>query len=139
MQPGDRLLLGTDLIKETPVIEKAYNDASGTTARFNINILNVVNSLLGSDFCTDDFEHDAFFNPEHSRMEMHLRATKEMKVVIPGETDPVTLEEGETIHTENSHKFSPEDLQHFSSKANLNLETIHTDPNRWFAVSEMTK
>jgi dimethylhistidine N-methyltransferase len=97
------LLIGIDLPKSTQWLEPAYDDAQGVTARFNLNLLNHVNSLLGSDFNEDDWEHVAFFNAGHSRMEMHLRARRPLIVGWPQGLRHFSA--GETIHTENSYKY----------------------------------
>ncbi|MBE9468455.1 MAG: L-histidine N(alpha)-methyltransferase, partial [Bacteroidetes bacterium] len=80
MNKGDSLLLGLDMMKEISIIEKAYNDKKGVTAEFNKNILNVVNKLIKSDFNTHDFFHYAFFNKQKSRIEMHLKALKDLEI-----------------------------------------------------------
>lgn len=139
MKSGDRLLMGVDLIKDLSIIERAYNDSQGITARFNKNILNVVNSLVGSDFDPGMFHHRAFFNSDHSRVEMHLVAAGSVETTLSGGDSSVNLREGESIHTENSHKYSYEDLERFASAARLKIKEIHTDESEWFALVEMEK
>lgn len=99
-----RLLLGVDLTKEKAVVEAAYDDALGVTAAFNLNVLNNVNRILGSDFDVRDWRHVAFFDERASRMEMHLEARKEISVCLPGGRR--AFRAGERIHTENSYKLT---------------------------------
>ncbi len=139
MQPGDSLLLGADMLKDINVLERAYNDKKGVTAQFNKNILNVVNNLTGTEFDTSDFEHYAFFNEKKSRIEMHLRAMKDMVVNSEPDREAITVRRGETIHTENSNKFSADDVERFGKWAGLELQKILTDKNDWFSLSYYRK
>ncbi|MPZ56286.1 MAG: L-histidine N(alpha)-methyltransferase [Rhizobiales bacterium] len=100
------LIVGVDLIKSTEILHAAYNDAAGITARFNLNLLTRINRELGADFHLKQFEHHAFFNRERNRVEMHLASLKRQKVKVCGET--IEFRIGETIHTENSYKYSVE-------------------------------
>jgi dimethylhistidine N-methyltransferase len=99
-----RLLLGVDLVKEKTALEAAYDDALGITAAFNLNVLNNVNRILGSDFVVRDWRHVALFNGRESRIEMHLEAKKEISVCLPGGRR--VFRTGERIHTENSYKLT---------------------------------
>ena len=103
-----RLIVGADLIKPVDVLNAAYNDAAGVTAKFNLNLLMRINRELGGNFKLDSFEHHAFYNRERHRIEMHLASLKRQKVKVAGET--VEFRAGETIHTENSYKYSVESL-----------------------------
>ncbi len=134
MQKGDSLLLGMDMVKDITVLEKAYNDAKGITAIFNKNILSVVNNLTDSEFNISDFEHWAFFNAEKSRIEMHLRVENDVEVSVNSGTEKINLKKGDTIHTENSHKFFTADINRLASFANLEIQNILTDENRWFSL-----
>ncbi len=134
MQKGDGLLLGMDMVKDIAVLEKAYNDDKGITARFNKNILNVVNNLAHTGFCTDDFEHEAFYNPGKKRMEMHLRALKDLAVGFEGYPKKIFFKKGERVHTENSRKFTPADMHEMAGWASLRVQDVLTDPNRWFSL-----
>lgn len=106
LQPGDCLLLGTDLEKPIPRLLEAYDDALGVTAAFNLNLLARINRELDGDFALDQFKHEARFNPEARSVEMHLRSLRQQTVNIPMAELSVTLEEDETIWTESSHKYS---------------------------------
>ncbi len=134
MQPGDRFLLGVDMVKDTDVVERAYNDSQGVTAQFNLNMLNVVNGLLGTDFRAHDFEHLAFFNKEKSCIEMHLRALKDIIVMPRDSSDFITLKKNETIRTENSHKFTYDKIKQLCQWGGFSQYTICHDPQGWFSV-----
>jgi dimethylhistidine N-methyltransferase len=104
--PDGKLLLGVDLVKDRAALEAAYDDALGVTAAFNLNILNNVNRVLGSDFDVRDWRHVAFFNERESRIEMHLEAKREISVGLPD--GPRAFRAGERMLTENSYKLPRE-------------------------------
>ena len=106
MLPDDRLLIGTDLVKDRSVLEAAYNDSRGVTAEFNRNVLRVVNDGLGANFAPEAFEHVAFFDEANSWIEMRLRANGAQSVRIEGADLELTFEDGEEIRTEISAKFT---------------------------------
>jgi len=106
LEPGDGFLIGADRVKDTGVLEAAYNDKEGVTAQFNLNLLRRINGELDADFDLNQFKHHAFFNVEKSLIEMHLVSRTDQSVNIAGST--YHFQEGETIHTENSHKYSRE-------------------------------
>lgn len=139
LRPGDRFLLGMDMVKPTDILEAAYNDAQGVTAEFNKNVLRVVNRELGANFRLDRFDHVAFFNEDREQVEMHLRANKELHVEIPGIDLTVAFEEGETIHTEISRKFSRESARNMVEEAGLEIAHWHADPKEWFALAELVR
>jgi L-histidine Nalpha-methyltransferase len=135
LQPGDRLLLGTDLVKDPAVIEAAYNDAEGVTAAFNGNVLHVLNRELGADFEPDAFEHVAFFDRRHEWMELRLRARRAMTVDLPKINLEIEFEAGEELRTEISAKFTRRRLEEDLEAAGLALASWFTDPDELFAVS----
>src|SRR5271156_5585337 len=106
---GSVLVVGVDLEKSPDILYRAYNDAEGVTAKFNLNLLARINRELGANFDLAAFEHHAFYNAERHRIEMHLASTKRQKVRIGDAT--VEFRAGETIHTENSYKYSIESFQ----------------------------
>ncbi len=134
MNPGDSLLLGLDMVKDQTVLEKAYNDSRGVTAAFNRNILNVVNNLAGTGFVPADFTHEAFFNRAESRIEMHLRARKDVTVTFEGREEMVRIPAGKSIHTENSYKFTEDDILQTGRWAGLLLREVLTDERKWFSL-----
>lgn len=139
MNANDRLILGMDMLKDIDVIEKAYNDDLGITAQFNKNILKVTNNHLGTDFNLDDFEHVAFFNKEYSRIEMHLKAKRDLEIKIPVLNENIIIKKGEMIHTENSHKYTIDDIGRLADAAGLDVGNIFSDDRKWFSLVEMVK
>jgi len=139
MQPGDRLLLGVDRVKSRDILYKAYNDSQNITAKFNRNILNVVNNLVGTNFNPGFFEHIAFYEEETSRIEMHLKAVKYMEISCPYLQGKILLKPEETIHTENSHKFSAQYIESLAAASGLKIENIFSDRNKWFSLIQFLK
>jgi L-histidine Nalpha-methyltransferase len=135
MGPGDRLLLGTDLVKDVAVLEAAYDDSAGVTAEFNRNALRVVNRELGADFRVERFEHRATFDTRESWIEMRLRSLDEVVVSVPGAGIEVELEAGEEIRTEISAKFTPARVEHELALSGLSLEAFWTDDEDQFGLS----
>jgi L-histidine Nalpha-methyltransferase len=135
MGPTDRFLLGTDLLKDVAMMEAAYNDAKGITAKFNLNMLRVLNRELDADFDLDAFEHEAAFDLAPSWVEMRLRARSEQHVRIPGAGTAVTIAAGEAIRTEVSTKFTLDVLARELGDAGMELEAFFTDPAGMFGLS----
>jgi L-histidine N-alpha-methyltransferase len=117
LAPGDALLLGTDLEKPIPVLVAAYDDPIGATAAFNLNLLARINRELDADFPLDAFQHVARFNPDARSIEMHLRARRPVTARVRAAQLTVTLDEGETIWTESSHKYRPEEVHAIADDA----------------------
>jgi L-histidine N-alpha-methyltransferase len=137
MGPGDRLLLGIDMIKPAEVLEGAYNDRGGVTAKFNRNILTVLNRELNAGFEPSHFDHVAFYNDAAEQVEMHLRANRSVLVEIEGLGMQVSMEEGETIHTEICGKFSRESTGAMAEEAGLRIDNWFADPRDWFSLVEL--
>ncbi len=133
--PDDRLLIGTDLVKDPGVLEAAYNDSAGVTAEFNRNVLRAINRELDADFDVSAFEHVAVFDPEASWIEMRLRARDEQRVRVPGANLEVTFTDGEEMRTEISTKFTRARLERELPAAGLELERFMTDPDELFALT----
>lgn len=134
MRPADRLLLGTDLAKDRAVLEAAYDDRQGVTAAFNLNLLRRINRELGANFQVEAFTHRATYHPERGRVEMHLVSSRRQTVYLPVSGLSVPFAEGETIHTESSHKYTLETLAHLASTAGLVEEAAWTDRRGWFRL-----
>jgi L-histidine N-alpha-methyltransferase len=126
-----------DLVKRTEVLEAAYNDSQGVTARFNKNILRVVNRELGADFDPDHFDHVAFYNDKLDQIEMHLKTKRSLSVGIRKLQTSVRITEGETIHTEISRKFTRNSAERMLRGAGLKIAQWYTDPKGWFAHAEV--
>jgi len=129
---GAAFIIGVDLVKDRAVLHAAYNDAAGVTAKFNVNLLARINRELGANFNLKCFEHHAFFNRERSRIEMHLASTKRQKVKILGET--IEFRAGETIHTENSYKYTPASFGALARGSGWSVPALWTDAEKYFAV-----
>ena len=130
--PGAGLLIGIDLVKDARIIEAAYNDPQGVTAAFNRNLLGRINRELGADFQVGHFAHRAFFNHEHSRIEMHLVSTRPQTVAIDQTT--ITFTRGESIHTENSYKYTLDGFAALAAEAGWQRQAQWIDDDQRFAV-----
>jgi dimethylhistidine N-methyltransferase len=126
------VLLGLDLVKDGAVLDAAYDDALGVTAAFNLNLLNHVNRLLGADFNARDWRHVGFYNAPRQRVEMHLEARRDL--IVRWEGARRTFLQGERIHTENSHKFTQQDILDLLEETGFGEMRMWCDPQRWFAV-----
>jgi len=135
LQSGEWLLLGTDLVKDPETLVRAYDDAAGVTAQFNLNVLHVLNRELGADFDVDAFTHVARWDAEHEWIEMRLRATRAMRAVVPEVDLRLRLEEGEEIRTEISAKFQREGVEAELKEAGFDLDAWWTDEQDRFALS----
>ena len=132
MDHNGQLLIGVDLKKDTHILNAAYNDAAGITAEFNLNVLNRIRDELDSDIDPGSFEHDAFYNPERGRIEMHLVSRRPQSVRV--EDRVFEFGEGETIHTENSYKYSIEEFAEMAAAAGFRQQRVWTDESRLFSV-----
>jgi len=137
--PGDALLLGTDLVKPERTLQEAYDDPLGVTAAFNRNVLARVNRELGADFELGAFRHEARWNPRESRMEMHLVSTRAQRVHVPGAGVTATFEAGESIWTESSYKYEPEQIVAMGREAGLHSRAQWIDPDARFALTLFTR
>src|SRR4051794_13365598 len=130
--PGAALVVGVDLVKDEEVLNRAYDDAEGVTAAFNLNLPARANRELGANFELDAFAHHAFFDEDKSRIEMHLVSRKAQSARVAGTT--VTFAEGETIHTENSYKYTPDHFPALAREAGWTSARLWSDPRLWFGV-----
>ncbi len=133
--PRDRLLLGTDLVKDPAVIEAAYDDAEGVTAEFNRNVLHVINRELDADFSPEAFDHIAFFDRRHEWVEMRLRSQRPCTVMVGDLGLRVDFAAGEELRTEISAKFTRARVEADFHAAGLELDAWYTDPDELFALS----
>jgi len=132
LRPGARMLLGADLVKDTAVLKAAYDDASGVTAAFDLNLLRRLNREAGADFDLAAFRHEARWNAELERIEMHLVARHALSVQLAGHR--FRFARGESIHTESSHKYRPERLRELAESAGWRAAMMWTDPEKLFSV-----
>ncbi len=135
MTAADAFLVGFDLVKDVDVLESAYNDEAGVTAKFNLNVLRVLNRELGASFDPQTFRHRAVWNAVDSRIEMHLESAVGQTVTIPSIGLDVTLAAGETIRTELSHKYTSESAAGLLGAAGLRVESWCTDDADRFALA----
>jgi L-histidine Nalpha-methyltransferase len=130
--PGATMIVGVDRIKDAGVLNAAYDDAAGVTARFNLNVLARMNRELGGDFDLAAFRHRAFYNAASHRIEMHLESLKAQRVTVAGRS--FAFRKGETIHTENSYKYTVESFRALAEAAGWRSVAVWTDANNYFAV-----
>ena len=135
MAPGDRFLLGLDLVKDRQILERAYNDPSGKTSEFNKNILSVINRRFGADFDPDLYEHRAFYEPEFQWIEMRLRSLETHKVRIPAADLVLNMKAGQELRTELSCKYTRRSLEDRARDTGLTVTEWVTDPQSLFALA----
>lgn len=126
------MLIGIDLTKDLKVLQLAYDDPLGISAAFNKNILLHLNALLGADFDLNNFVHRVHFNPDYSRMEMHLESFLKHKVMAADQL--LSFEAGETIHTESSYKFTIASFSTLAASAGWQLQNYWQDQRAYFAL-----
>ncbi|WP_329480639.1 L-histidine N(alpha)-methyltransferase [Kribbella sp. NBC_01484] len=135
LEPGEWLLLGTDLVKDPATLVAAYDDSAAVTAEFNKNVLRVINRQLGADFDVDAFSHVAIWDPENEWIEMRLRADRAVRVLIPEVHLEIEFAEGEELHTEISAKFHRHGVEAELDKAGFTSAAWWTDSEARFALS----
>jgi len=129
---GAMLLIGMDRIKSPDILIPAYDDAQGVTAEFNLNLLRRINRELDGDIPVESFRHVARWNDSYARIEMHLEALADVAFEVLGER--FSMAKGETIHTENSHKYGPRDARLLLRAGGWTVRHEWTDPDDWFAL-----
>ncbi len=134
--PGGALLIGVDLKKDEEILLRAYDDAAGITAAFNLNIIERINRELGGDFDLSQFRHLALYNREQGRIEIHLESLKDQTVHI--QDRDFRFREGETIHTENSYKYHVEEFSALAASAGFETEKIWVDDGNLFSLHYLT-
>ncbi|MGB0388104.1 MAG: L-histidine N(alpha)-methyltransferase [Ardenticatenaceae bacterium] len=135
MRAEDRLLIGFDLVKDRDILFAAYNDAAGVTAAFNKNLLARINRELGGNFDLDQFTHYAPFVEEPARIDVRLVSQRHQSVYIEALEQSFEFEEGEYIHTENSHKYTPESFAVLCDAAGLAIQEEWVDERTWFEMA----
>lgn len=139
LNKGDAVLLGTDMRKPKDVLLRAYDDSRGVTAAFNKNILRHINRELHANFDLGSFRHRAIWNSEESRIEMHLESLRDQTVYIASLNLSIHFDLGETIHTENSYKFTMPMIRSITENSGFKLERTWSDPQGWFTVHLLRK
>jgi len=134
--PGGSMLLGVDLKKDAQILNAAYNDSLGVSAEFNLNVLARINRELDADFDLSAFTHRAFYDQPKGRIEMHLESLAEQSVQLGGRV--ISFRKGETIHTENSYKYSVEGVRALAAAGGFETAHVWTDPRDLFGVFYLT-
>ncbi len=132
---GATLIIGVDLVKDAKLLNAAYDDAAGVTAKFNLNLLTRINRELDGTFDLDSFSHEAFYNSERRRIEMHLASKKRQKARVCGRV--IDFRAGETIHTENSYKYTLESFGALARGSGWTPVAVWTDADKYFSVQAL--
>jgi dimethylhistidine N-methyltransferase len=135
LRPNDSLLIGVDLQKDADMLQAAYDDAAGVTAAFNLNVLSHINRALGADIPVDAFAHEVRYDADHGRIEMYLRALRDLEFTVAGQV--FVMRAGERIHTENSHKYTRESFDALAAEAGFRPYQYWTDADGLFSVRLM--
>ena len=135
----DALLIGFDLEKDKSILERAYDDKRGVTSQFNLNVLSRINKELDGNFDLSSFEHKSFYNLREHRIEMHLESKLDQNVRIGGIGKEINFKHGETIHTENSYKYSKPRLYRLVKSAGLQVIANFTDPKQQYSLILLKK
>lgn len=130
-----KYLIGIDLRKEKHILESAYDDSEGITAAFNLNLLERINRELNADFDRDAFKHTAVYNEKAGKVEIHLVSRKQQAVTIAGCGIEIYFDEGEKIHTENSFKYSLEEISALAKQSGFKIEKQWFDEKQWFSLN----
>ncbi|NOS84459.1 MAG: L-histidine N(alpha)-methyltransferase [Ignavibacteria bacterium] len=138
MNAGDTLLIGFDLVKDEGILNAAYNDEEGVTAEFNLNLIKRINREFNTGIDVNNFEHTAFFNPAKSRIEMHLISKCDQSFSLNGSGE-ISFKKNETIHTENSYKFTDEMIKELALASGLSITNSWKDKNNYFELCLMTR
>ena len=134
MHKGDFLLIGADRVKEPDVLNAAYNDKQGITAKFNLNVLRVLNRETGSNFRLEDFEHRAFYNEDRRRIEMHLLALENRSIEFRRLRASTDIRQGESIMTEISRKFMKPEIEQALENSQMEIVRHFEAANDWFSL-----
>jgi len=132
---GATLIIGVDLVKDAKILNAAYDDAAGVTAKFNLNLLTRINRELGGNFDLESFSHEAFYNSERQRVEMHLASKKRQKVRVCGRVIDFCF--NDTTHTENSYKYTLESFGALARGSGWHPVSVWTDRKKYFSVQAL--
>ena len=139
MKPGDLFLIGLDLVKDKTILESAYNDSKGVTAKFNLNILSRINDELDADFNLENFSHHAIYNEKDQRIEMYLKSLTEQSIIISKSDLELKLEKDELIHTEYSHKYRLSQIHDLLDDVGFDLKHTWLDEKKYFSLTLVSK
>ena len=139
MKPGDLFLIGLDLVKDSSILESAYNDSAGVTATFNLNVLSRINDELDADFDLDTFTHYSVYNEKSQRIEMYLKSLVNQSIVISKSGTTISLRKDELIHTEYSHKFKLSQINSLFEDAGFVVNHTWCDDKKHFSLTLLSK
>ena len=139
MKKDDLFLIGLDLVKDKAVLERAYNDSQGVTAKFNLNVLSRINSELDSNFNINKFVHHAIYNESQNRVEIYLRSLENQTVNIPKARMILQIKQDELIHTENSYKYTIPEINKMLSMTGFRIKDIWYDEKKYFCLVLLSK
>jgi L-histidine Nalpha-methyltransferase len=139
MKDDDLFLIGLDLVKNKTILENAYDDSQGITAKFNLNILSRINDELDADFNLNYFSHHAIYNEHDQRIEMYLKSLIDQSVRIKKANISLTLKKNELIHTEHSHKYTLSQIRELMHQTGFNIKNTWLDENNYFALTLVSK
>ena len=139
MKPGDLFLIGLDLVKDSSILESAYNDSAGVTATFNLNVLSRINDELDADFDLDTFTHYSVYNEKSQRIEMYLKSLVNQSIVISKSGTTISLRKDELIHTEYSHKFKLSQINSLFEDAGFVVNHTWCDEKKHFSLTLLSK
>jgi len=139
MKNDDLFLIGLDLVKDKTVLRQAYDDSQGITAQFNLNVLSRINSELGGNFDISKFVHHTVYNENQNKIEMYLRSLAKQTVEIPNANLMLEIDEGELIHTEDSHKYTISQIKQMFEMTGYQIEAMWNDDNRYYSLVLLSK
>ena len=139
MKPGDLFLIGLDLVKDKTILESAYDDSQGITAKFNLNVLSRINDELDADFIINNFSHYSVYNENDQRIEMNLKSLIPQSVTIKKSNLSLNLDEGELIHTEYSHKYNPSQIKTLLCDIGFEIKNMWLDDKKYFSLTLVSK
>ena len=139
MKSGDLFLIGLDLVKDSQILESAYDDAQGVTAEFNLNVLSRINNELDADFNLNNFSHHSIYNKDDQRIEMYLKSLVNQSVIISKSNLSLNLEKNELIHTEYSHKYTLEQIKTLFKNTGFKINHTWLDDCNHFSLTLISK
>ena len=139
MNSGDLFLIGLDLVKDKNILESAYDDSKGTTAKFNLNVLSRINDELDADFDLDNFSHYSIYNESDQRIEMNLKSLVPQSVIIAKSNLSLNFNKDELIHTEYSHKYNVSQIKKLLIDVGFTIKNIWLDDKNYFSLTLVSK
>jgi len=139
MKSGDLFLIGLDLVKDSQILESAYDDAQGVTAQFNLNVLSRINDELDADFDLNNFSHHSIYNKKDQRIEMYLKSLVNQSVIISKSNLSLNLEKNELIHTEHSHKYTLDQIRTLLESTGFKINHTWLDDDAHFSLTLVSK